>query len=90
MENEHHIKNIENQTVEIFKETCGTWQSCDSENVVTFLNECREHSIDPQFCLNWLEEHKEQIPGWLGFSKMAQDWVSEHTSTGSPISMKDL
>ena len=75
---------IQDQVQRIFQETCGSWQNCNQANVLSFLSQCEERGLDPQYCLNWLSQNQEQISDWSAFSKVAQEWVNEHTSTGSP------
>jgi hypothetical protein len=82
--------NIQEKMVSIFKTTCGSWQNCNESTVLSFLAECRDQSIDPQYSFNWLEEHKEQMTNWPNLSSSAQDWVNQHTSSGSPISMNKM
>lgn len=69
----------------IWSETCGSWENCTEENIQSFLAQCGEKSIDPQYCMSWVEKHRDQIPNWSAVSKVSLDWVNEHTSTGSPI-----
>lgn len=70
---------------DIFKTTCGSWENCNQSNIVSFLSQCYEQGIDPQFCVNWLDEHSNHISQWSDFSHTAQEWVNEHTASGSPI-----
>ncbi|SNX74712.1 hypothetical protein SAMN05877753_11033 [Bacillus oleivorans] len=75
---------IQDQVNRIFKETCGSWQNCNQSNVLSFLAQCEEQGLDPQYCFSWLSQNKELISDWSHFSQVAQEWVNEHTSTGSP------
>lgn len=59
-----------------------------NHNTVIF-GKIQESNIDPQYCMSWVEQHKAQIPEWDAVSKISLDWVNQHTSTGSPISIKD-
>lgn len=86
--NEQDNNNFKEKLQHIFASTCGTWENCNEVTVISFLTQCLNNSIDPQFGFSWLEEHQEEIPDWTNFSDTAQDWISEHTSTGTPISMK--
>ena len=70
---------------EIWRSTCGSWQNCNNENIQSFLSKCLEQNIDPQFCMNWIAQHSDQIPNWSTISNRAQEWVNQHTSTGSPL-----
>ncbi|UNK17586.1 hypothetical protein MNQ98_24510 [Paenibacillus sp. N3/727] len=80
---------IQNKMENIFNHTCGTWQNCTESNIQSFLEQCQEHSIDSQYCMSWVEQHKSQIPDWQVVSKVSLDWVNQHTSTGSPISFTE-
>ncbi|UOE96158.1 hypothetical protein [Alkalihalobacillus sp. LMS39] len=82
--------NIKNEIQAIFKETCGTWQNCTEETVLHFLSTCQSRNLDPQYCMNWLEEHKEQIAHWNEFSEAAQEWVNENTASGTPYTLDYL
>jgi hypothetical protein len=73
----------------IWSKTCGSWENCNQSTIQSFLSECDEHNIDPQFCMSWVEQHRDRIPGWQEVSETSLEWVNEHTSTGSPISMRD-
>lgn len=86
IENDHTIQTkMEN----LFKNTCSTWQHCTESNIQTFLKQCLENNIDPQYCMSWVEQHKAQIPHWQVVSRVSLDWVNQHTSTGSPISITE-
>lgn len=80
---------IQKKMENIFNNTCGTWQNCTESNIQSFLEQCQEHSIDSQYCMSWVEQHKSQIPDWQVVSKVSLDWVNQHTSTGSPISFTE-
>jgi hypothetical protein len=73
----------------LFKSSCGTWKNCTESSIQTFLTQCQDKNIDPQYCMSWVEQHKSQIPDWQAVSKVSLDWVNQHTSTGSPISFTD-
>lgn len=81
--------NVQKKIEDIFEVTCGSWQGCNQSTVRNFLSQCQEHGVDPQYCLGWLEQNKEQITNWASFSHSALDWVNEHTSTGSPITLNN-
>ncbi|MGN7402897.1 hypothetical protein ACTHO0_23870 [Cytobacillus praedii] len=79
------VNDIKQEMERIWGETCGSWENCTEENIQSFLAQCQEKSIDPQYCMSWVEQHSNQIPNWSAVSKVSLDWVNEHTSTGSPI-----
>lgn len=79
------VNNIKEDIERIFAETCGSWENCTEENIQSLLEQCEQKSIDPQYCMSWVEQHSNQIPNWSAVSKVSLDWVNEHTSTGSPI-----
>lgn len=66
-----------------------SWTNCSEEDIKSFLEECLENNIDPQYCMSWVEHHKTQIPDWPAVSKISLEWVNQHTSSGSPISIKE-
>ncbi|MBM7692915.1 hypothetical protein JOC77_002346 [Peribacillus deserti] len=70
---------------DIWKTTCGTWENCNDVTVASFLSQCEQDSIDPQFCMSWIEQNSDKIPNWSSVSDTAREWVNEHTSTGSPV-----
>jgi hypothetical protein len=88
MSNEHDLS-IQTKMENLFVNTCGTWQHCTESNIQTFLGQCQENNIDPQYCMSWVEQHKSQISDWQVVSKVSLDWVNHHTSTGSPISFTE-
>jgi hypothetical protein len=88
MPNEKDLS-IHTEMENLFKNTCGTWESCTESTIQTFLAQCQENNIDPQYCMSWVEQHKSQIPDWQAVSQVSLDWVNQHTSTGSPISFND-
>jgi hypothetical protein len=88
MSNENDLS-IQTKMETLFINTCGTWQNCTESNIQTFLGQCLENNIDPQYCMGWVEQHKVQIPDWQSVSQVSLDWVSQHTSTGSPISFTE-
>ncbi|MGM0876683.1 MAG: hypothetical protein ACQEWV_18460 [Bacillota bacterium] len=71
---------------DIWRSTCGTWQDCNETTVQSFLSQCEQSSIDPQFCMSWIQKHNDMIPNWSAVSDTTREWVIQHTSTGSPIS----
>ncbi|MCM3584765.1 hypothetical protein M3182_03270 [Mesobacillus maritimus] len=73
----------------IWNQTCGSWENCNEENIQSFLSQCEEKSIDPQYCMSWVEQHSNQIPNWSDVSKVSLEWVNEHTSTGGPFSGRE-
>ncbi|MGE8205651.1 hypothetical protein ACQKP0_13930 [Heyndrickxia sp. NPDC080065] len=73
----------------IWVNTCGSWQNCTEKTIQSFLVQCQENNIDPQYCMSWVEQHKAQIPEWSAVSKVSLDWVNQHTSTGSPITYNE-
>ncbi|WP_286228428.1 hypothetical protein [Neobacillus mesonae] len=79
------VNDIKQEMERIWAETCDSWENCTEENIQSFLAQCLEKSIDPQYCMSWVEQHSNQIPNWSAISKVSLDWVNEHTSTGSPI-----
>jgi hypothetical protein len=80
---------IDNKMADIWSSTCGSWENCNVHNVQSFLSECHNENIDPQYCRDWIQQHNESIPDWSAVSEITQDWVNQHTSTGSPISVAD-
>ena len=84
--NHSTTNSIQEKMEEIWRSTCGTWENCNASTVQSFLSECEQNSIDPQFCMSWIQEHANMIPNWSNIADMTREWVVEHTSTGSPIS----
>ncbi|MDM5360645.1 hypothetical protein [Peribacillus sp. ACCC06369] len=82
-------ENIQMKMENIWQDTCGSWENCTENTIQSFLAKSEESNIDPQYCMSWVEQHKNQIPEWPAVSKVSLDWVNQHTSTGSPISMKE-
>ena len=80
---------IQTKVENLFHNTCRTWDNCTEANIQSFLGQCLESNIDPQYCMSWVEQHKSQIPDWQIVSKVSLDWVNQHTSTGSPISFTE-
>ncbi|MDQ0229850.1 hypothetical protein [Metabacillus malikii] len=80
------MSNIKQEMEQIWNETCGSWENCTEQNVQKFLSHCYERSIDPQYCMSWVEQHRDKIPNWSSVSKESLEWINEHSSTGSPIS----
>ncbi|MDQ0254663.1 hypothetical protein J2S74_002042 [Evansella vedderi] len=89
VENQFNQSNVDastqNKMEEIWRITCGSWENCSQSNIQNFLSQCEEVSIDPQYCLNWIIEHSDQIPNWASISNNAREWVIDHTSTGNPV-----
>ncbi|MGE6261039.1 hypothetical protein ACQKCU_24720 [Heyndrickxia sporothermodurans] len=81
---------IQAKMEKLFINTCRTWQNCTESNIKAFLEQCQENNIDPQFCMGWVEQHKSQIPEWQAISNVSLEWINQHTSTGSPISLNKL
>lgn len=79
------VNDIKQEMERIWAETCGSWENCTQENIQSFLAQCLENGIDPQYCMSWVEQNNNQIPNWSALSKVSLDWINEHTSTGSPI-----
>ena len=84
-----NAQSIQTKMENLFENTCRTWQNCTESNIQSFLGQCLENNIDPQYCMSWVEQHKTQIPGWEVVSKISLDWINQHTSTGSPISFTE-
>jgi hypothetical protein len=80
---------IQTKLENIWTNTCGSWQNCTETTIQSFLAQCQENNIDPQYCMSWVEQHREQIPDWPAVSKVSLDWINQHTSTGSPISFTE-
>ncbi|MGM7722347.1 hypothetical protein [uncultured Metabacillus sp.] len=76
---------VQEKMEDIWEKTCGTWENCNESTVQSFLAECEKHSIDPQFCMSWIQEHQNRIPNWQNVTDVTREWVVQHTSTGSPI-----
>lgn len=74
---------IQAKMEQIFSQTCGAFENCTEANIERFLSKCYEESIDPQYCLSWVSEHNARIPDWDHVSSISQEWVNEHTSSGS-------
>jgi hypothetical protein len=93
MENQfsNFINDISVQTKmeNVWLNTCGSWENCNAETVQSFLSQCLDYNIDPQFCMSWVEQHRDQIPNWTAVSETSLSWVNEHTSTGSAISITE-
>jgi hypothetical protein len=93
MENQfsHFINEVSLQTKmeNVWLNTCGSWENCNQATIQTFLTQCQDYGIDPQFCMSWVEQHQDQIPEWTAVSAVSLDWVNQHTSTGSALSFDD-
>jgi hypothetical protein len=88
MSNENDLS-IQSKMENLLVSTCGSWQNCTESTIQSFLAQCLENNIDPQYCMGWVEQHKTQITDWPAVSKVSLDWVNQHTSTGSPISFTE-
>lgn len=73
----------------VFLNTCRNWDNCNETTIQSFLSQCLDYNIDPQFCMSWVEQHQDQILNWSSVSSTSLNWVNEHTSTGSAISITD-
>jgi hypothetical protein len=73
----------------VWQNTCGSWGNCNETTIQSFLAQCLEYNLDPQYCMSWVEKHQSEIPNWSAVSKTSLDWVNEHTSTGTPISTNE-
>ena len=80
---------IQGKMENVFSYTCGSWQNCNQDTIQSFLSQCMEYNIDPQYCMSWVEQHKDEIPNWGAVSETSLGWVNEHTSSGSPISITE-
>lgn len=80
---------IQTKMENIWQRICGSWENCTDTTIQSFLAECLESNIDPQYCMSWVEKHKNEIPGWSSVSQVSLNWMNQHTSTGSPISIND-
>ncbi|MED1201652.1 hypothetical protein [Heyndrickxia acidicola] len=68
-----------------WKRACGSWSSCNAQSIESFLNLCLEQNVDPQFCMSWVEKHKDKIKDWNEVSKTSLEWIDAHTSGGSAV-----
>jgi hypothetical protein len=84
--NSKDAPSVQETMEDIWRKTCGTWQNCNETTVESFLSQCLEHNIDPQFCMSWITQHSDQIPNRSAVLDQTREWVNQHTSTGSPIS----
>ncbi|MEH7440630.1 hypothetical protein V7182_24575 [Neobacillus drentensis] len=95
MVNEGHFSefindvSIQAKMENVWSNTCGSWENCNVETIQSFLSQCLEYNIDPQFCMNWVEQHQNEIPNWSAVSETSLGWVNQHTSTGSAISISE-
>lgn len=80
---------IDQKMKDVWQTTCGSWENCTETTIQSFLAECQEKNIDPQYCMSWVEQNKAQIPEWNTVSKVSLDWVNQHTSTGSSITFTE-
>ena len=80
---EYSRESIQMKMEQILSHTCGSFETCTESNIQTFLTECYEENIDPQYCLSWVSEHNAKIPNWTNVSRISQEWINGHTSSGS-------
>ncbi|WP_075981855.1 hypothetical protein [Bacillus massilinigeriensis] len=80
MTNENEIS-LQEKVEKAFQNTCGSWENCTQSTIQSFLQECFENNIDPQFCMSWVEKHSGQIPEWSEVSMVSLDWMNQHTSS---------
>lgn len=73
----------------IWANTCRSWQNCNETTIQSFLSQCEEYNIDPQFCMSWVENYKNQIPNWSAVSSTSLGWINNHTSTGSSLTITE-
>lgn len=78
-------ENVQAKMESVWQSTIGSWQNCTESTIQSFLSQCLENNIDPQYCMSWVEQHKAKISDWSTVSKSSLDWMNQHTSTGSPI-----
>ena len=76
-------RSIQTKMEQILSHTCGSFEKCTEINIQSFLTQCYEENIDPQYCLSWITEHNAKIPNWPNVSKISQEWINGHTSGGS-------
>jgi hypothetical protein len=84
----NHVS-IQAKMENVWSYTCGSWENCNVETIQSFLSQCLEYNIDPLFCMNWVEQHQNEIPNWSAVSETSLGWVNQHTSTGSAISISE-
>ena len=95
MVNESHFSefindvSIQAKMENVWSYTCGSWENCNENTIQSFLSQCLEYNIDPQFCMSWVEMHQNEIPNWEAVSETSLGWVNQHTSTGSAISISE-
>jgi hypothetical protein len=82
-------EDVQTKMENIWLNTCESWENCTETTIQSFLAKSLENNIDPQYCMSWVEQHEAEIPDWPDVSKVSLDWVNQHTSTGSPISIKE-
>jgi hypothetical protein len=80
---------IQTKMENVWSNTCGSWENCNEMTIQSFLAQCLDYNIDPQYCMSWVEQHQNEIPNWSAVSETSLEWVNEHTSTGSPISISE-
>lgn len=80
---------LQTKVENIWSNTCGSWQNCNETTIQNFLSQCDEYNIDSQYCMSWIEGHKDQIPNWAEVSDTSLGWINDHTSTGAPFSITD-
>lgn len=82
-------ESLQRKIENIWSNTCGSWENCNENTIQSFLTQCNENNLDPQYCMSWVEQHREQITNWNAVSKASLSWVNQHTSTGSPYNGSD-
>lgn len=80
---------IQTKMENVWGYTCRSWQNCNEETIQSFLSQCLEYNIDPQYCMSWVENHQNEIPNWQAVSQTSLGWMNEHTSSGSAISISE-
>lgn len=76
---------IQAKVENIWSYTCRSWQELNEQSLLSFLSQCLDYNLDPQYCLNWVDQHKVGISNWKSLEEAGQNWVNVHTSSGSPI-----
>jgi hypothetical protein len=77
---------LQTKVENVWSNTCGSWGNCNEKTIQSFLTQCDEYNLDPQYCMSWVEQHKNQISNWESVSRASLGWINHHTSTGSPYS----
>jgi hypothetical protein len=78
---------IQTKMENVWLNTCKSWDDCNESTIQSFLAQCLDYNLDPQFCMSWIERHRDQIPNWAAVSESSLSWINQHTSTGSAISI---